>query len=291
MKRFLALLMVVLLLPLTALTEGVVIDLIHNPDAEYAFVEGAPLLEVVFPQIGSSDAIILRMGEDVMMVDAGYDDQRKEVAAALRAMGVTHIDTAFNTHPHYDHISGFEYVLETASIEQMLICYPENFNGDMKRAMRVMAQNNIPVRHMVDGELLTLGGAELTVIHREKPGFAFNDRSAVLMVQLGQRRLLLTADIENRAQAELVANPPACGLKADILKYPHHGHEAPNDKLWEMISPEFVVITAHEIRSPKALAYLERFGTPSASTWHGMLRLRTDGVIWVVDYMPTEETL
>jgi len=58
-----------------ALAEDWIIDLTQNPDAFYAFQENAPVLEIVFPAIHGSDACILRVGGQVMMIDCSTDDQ------------------------------------------------------------------------------------------------------------------------------------------------------------------------------------------------------------------------
>ena len=112
MKKLLSLLLILCLVPMVSLADDVVVNLIHNPDASYAFREGAEVLEIVFPQIYGADACIIRMGDEVMMVDAATDHQAPIVAHALEVMGIDHIDVAYNTHPHDDHITGFEYIPE-----------------------------------------------------------------------------------------------------------------------------------------------------------------------------------
>lgn len=286
MIRRAAALLLALLLPLSALAQGSVVNLIDHPDAAYRFSEDTPLLEVVFPAIHGSDCCILRMAGETMMVDASTDDQHPLVAQALQAMGVTAVDTAFATHPHDDHLTGFEYLPPEVSIGRLLIAFPEDCNRVAKRTMRRMAELDVPVEHVADGDVLRLGGAELTVVQRTGGEFTENDLSAMLMVRYGARTLYLAGDIENRGQAALIAHPPACGLKTDILKYPHHGHEKVRDPLWRLWNPELAVVTAHPFPAKKGFDYLRRMGVPGLTTWERMLRLRTDGIIWVVDTLP-----
>lgn len=119
--------------------------------------------------------------------------------------------------------------------------------------------------------------------------FTTNDMSATLMVHYGDRRMYLAGDLEIRGETRTATEPPACGLKADILKYPHHGHWPMRDALFTQIDPALVIVTAHEYPAREGFAYLKQQGVPGLSTYHGMIRLRTDGAIWVVDYYPEED--
>lgn len=288
MLKKLLILLLCLMLPCAATAEGCVVNLIADPDATYAFQPGAELLEIVFPQIYGCDACILRMGGEVLMIDAGTDHQAPIVAETLKLMGVDHVDTAFNSHPHDDHITGFEYVPETASVGRLLVAFDRNFNNIIKRTAYHMDRMGIPMERVHDGDVLTLGGAELTVIQRTGTMFTTNDMSATLMLRYGERRMFFGGDLEIRGELRYVSEPPACGMKADILKYLHHGHWSMRDEFFSLIDPELAIITAHEYPAKLGFEYLAKKGVPALSTYHGVIRLRTDGVIWVVDYYPTE---
>lgn len=291
LKRLTALILVLLLIPVCTLAEGCIINLADNPDAEYAFQEGADILEVVFVNTHGSDSIIMRMNGEVFMIDAGTERQAPLVVAALKAMDITHIDTAFCSHPHDDHSAGYDIVPQQASIGKMLVALPLKYNGLMRRLVRTMNKLEVPIEQVEDGQVLHLGGengATLTVIQRKGTDFTTNDLSAMLMVQYGERRLLATGDVENRAQVKLMKVIPECGLKADIMKYPHHGHAPVRKDLYAEIAPELVIMTHHPVSSKPGYKFLDKVGTPVMNTYWGCIRMRTDGVIWVVDIMETE---
>ena len=60
-----------------------------------------------------------------------------------------------------------------------------------------------------------------------------------------------------------------------------------NKELFQLIDPELSIVTAHEFPADDGFAFLAEMGVPGVSTWYGVLRLRTDGVIWVLDMLPT----
>ena len=151
----------------------------------------------------------------------------------------------------------------------------------------------IPIERVQDGMTMRLGEAEITLFQRRGPEYTDNDLSVCALVQYGERRFLAIGDCETRGQDGLVKQLPACGLKADILKYPHHGHDRLDQRLFDLIQPELAVITAAPWFCPIADAYLERQGCPAVHLRLGpavpdmpATRLVTDGHIWVIDRLP-----
>ena len=166
-KLLLILLMMAMLLPTFAMAETpVIVNLVENPDAEYHFEDGAKILEIVFPRVYSSDCILLRYDGMVMMIDASTKNatMRNRIYTACDTLGIDHIDIAYNSHPHDDHIDGFQFVNEYAPISKFLITFPEDFNARMKSAVKFMKANNIPIEQIGNGDTFTLGEDEYFVM-------------------------------------------------------------------------------------------------------------------------------
>ena len=278
--------MILCLLPVYASaeenTQSVVIDLVNHPEAEWAFEEGAEILEVVFPPVQGADACILRLGDNVMMIDSATPGQHARVAAALEWMGITHVDTGFNTHPHDDHIGGFDVLYQAATLGELYITFPEDANNNIKRTLRAMEEQNIPVKKAADGDLLPFGDVKLEVIKRDVSWFTENDRSAMIRLDYGERSLLLTADVDRDAQNNLLETA-ADKLDVDIFKYPHHGVRPAGWNFLKHMSPELTVITNKRYSVKEARKDAEKRGITPLYTANGLVRLRTDGYIWVVD--------
>ena len=288
MKKLLAIVLVLMLLPAYALGEGKVINLAANPDQEWSFREGVPVLEMLFPPVKGADACIVRMGDEVMMIDSATAGQRDRVKAALEYMNIDRVDVAFNTHPHDDHIVGFQFVPETAEIGKLVITFPEDANFHMQETLKVMKDKGIPVEHAKNGDVLKLGEAEMEVIQCSTSWFSENNRSAMLMVKYGDCRILMAADVELDGQNELLKTRPD-DLKADILKYPHHGVAIAGWNFLKHVGAELTVITNSRFSIKETRKDADRKKLPQVYTAAGMVRLRSDGEIWVVDQLPLEE--
>lgn len=290
MKRLICLLLA--LLPLCALAqEPVIIDRTGNLTEEYRFPEGTPVLEIVFPRVYSSDCAIVRYGYDVMMIDASTatNEMQERVRSALYSMGVDYIDIAFNSHPHPDHINGFIPVAEYFPIGRLLLTFEEDYNDSMRRVVRAFNEKEIPIEHVGDGDVFYLGPEEdvtVRVLQRNDNGlWGGNNRSAMLHIQFGERSILFAADVENHAQRSFGENPPAEGIRADILKYPHHGQVKLHDPFMDAISPSFAILNGANEVMTGGKNYLARRKVPYIINYQGLLRLRTDGQVWVVDYL------
>ena len=289
MKRILCAFLLLCILPFQALGESI-INLIENPDATYSFAEGVPLLEVVFPRVHSSDCAVVRFGDEVMMIDASTSGERmhKRIQSALEAMAVSHIDVAFNSHPHNDHIDGFEVVYGHTPFDTFVVTFPEDHNKHIAAAVSFARENGVTIEHAGDGDVLYLGAGHdvaLHVIQRDGPQWTDNDRSAMLKIVYGERSILFSGDIENRAQADYAKNPPACGIDVDILKYPHHGLARLNTDLLAAISPEISLINGGSDSGKNGRDFMKKKGQPFLVGYKGLTRMRTDGKIWVIDYL------
>ena len=282
LKRLFALVMLLAFLPLCAMGEGAVVNLIDHPDAEWSFREGAPVLEMFFPPVKGADACIVRMGDEVMMIDAATAGQRARVKAALEYAQIDRVNVAFNTHPHDDHIVGFQYVPETAAIDRFIITFSEDANFHMESTLDVMRAMNVPVEHAQNGDVLKLGEAEMEVIQSSTSWFTENNRSAMLMIRYGERSILMAADVELDGQNELLKTRPEI-LKADILKYPHHGVARAGWNFLKHVGAELSVITNSRYHTKTVRQDAKKRRLPLVFTGDGMIRLRSDGEIWVVD--------
>lgn len=275
---------------LTAAAEEtpVVIDRINAPEAyaDFAFVEDAPLLEVIFPQILNCDAILMRCGGETMLVDCATQGQAKRIINMCKQLGITRIDRVVNTHPHEDHIGGFRDLIKEVEVGELWICFAEDANSHMKKAIGYAEKAGIPVVHYADGDVLILGGATIDVWKLEGRLSELNDCSAQFFVTFGERTLLMAADLEKTGQAKYVEMKGEM-LDADILKYPHHGLEKLTDEYAAAVSPLYFVVTNNQ-RSTEGLKYIRRGSVPCAWTVPGFVTLTTDGTAWVVERIESE---
>lgn len=268
-----------------------VIDLTQTPDAVWTFAADRPVLEIVFPQIAEADACIMRLDGHVLLLDAGGTVDIDAVLQAFEWMGVDHIEVGLCTHPHHDHMPGFALIAEQMQLDQVLIPFGPGVSRVMDQELPKLDALGVPVVQCADGDVLTFAGAgeELHLVQRSFTEASVNNRSLIVYLTYGRRTALFTADIEKETQRLLMREPPACGLLADVLKYPHHGIARMQGGLMDLVRPQLAIVTNDAARAHYGVDRLTEYGVPTKFTVDGVLRLRTDGVIWVVDWLTGPE--
>ena len=111
-------------------------------------------LEVYFFDVGQADSILLRQGENVMLVDTGnagdadnsFNLQNKiNLSYELNNLGITHIDYLIATHPHEDHMGSMYKIINLFDVENVYannILPEEEQAGYYKRFVSALENTN-----------------------------------------------------------------------------------------------------------------------------------------------------
>lgn len=271
----------------------VVVDRINTPgeQVDFAFPEGAPLLEMYFAPVFDADAALLSCGGETIMIDCGSKVMTKRTIGMLKQLGVMEIDAIINTHPHYDHLQGLEQIAQAVKVKELRMCFPLEETEQAQLTADFCEKNDIPITYYQDGTQWQLGEATIDVWLKGDAEWDLNDRSAVMRVQYGQRTALFTADAEHKLQERLAEAIPPELLDVDILKYPHHGIQVLNTDFREAVSPAFTVITNQDYeRMANTKLRLRQNKIPFAFTLKGPVAVCTDGETWLVERLPIDPT-
>ena len=282
-----------------------VIDRAVDPEAEawFDFPEDAKILHIWFPNVMNADEAILIYDGSVWLIDCGDERMGGRGAALLEKLGITKIDKLINTHPHHDHLNGLKATDKAAKVAELLFCFDEKNIRHAKslknyrNAVAYADKNDITVSSYEEGSVFAMGGGEvtLTCYANTEPKLDVNNRSAQIMVRYGKRSILFMGDMEKPGQQDLLKRVQAEELKADLLKYPHHGKSAMDDAFLEAVSPKAAIITNKKVESWKGIRYLKKHGIPYYYTnvYRGKkclyLHLMTDGEHWIVERVVQDE--
>jgi competence protein ComEC len=196
--------------------------------------------QALFLDVGQGDAIALRDGSHVVLVDAGASDRR--LLPLLLDRGIRQIDIAVLTHAHPDHCGGLATVIERLAVRELWIS-PRRFRGDCANAVLDAAtRSRTPIHLVRDLDARTVGSMQLTAhvpdrTFRRSPD---NNASVVLQVRIQKRNILLTGDVEREAELWLADRD----LNTDILKVAHHGSRTSTTRIFlDAATPRVAVIS------------------------------------------------
>lgn len=252
------------------------------------------LLHVYALDVGQGDAIYVRTPSGVdMLIDGGPGG--KIISSLPRVMppGDKHINVMILTHPHFDHASGLERVLAEYDVDA--IYTPTGMPaGEVADAFMKAARAETDALGTLDaGDRLSLGdGVLLDVFLPTDAAFLRttnnpNEWSIVGKLHYGNSALLLTGDMERRAELMLLRSDAP--LASNVLKVAHHGSAyASISGLLERIRPSLAVVSVgkNTYGHPNAGA-LSRITQVGAQVFRtdeqGTVHLVSDGSIFRVE--------
>lgn len=275
MKRLFALLLAILLLTGCAAKPPAVTEPATTPAITEAPTEPVePGLSVHFLDVNHADCILLACGGEYALVDGGYPESGDKIVDYLTEQGVTELELMVGTHPHGDHIGGLPQVLDTFPTERVWTSQLPYTNDYVNSFTNAVTRRGVELEQPRPGETFQLGDATIDVIGPLNLLYEdANDLSLVLRVTYGDTRFLLTGDMEEVAERELVE--AGVDLKADVLKVGHHGSSSSTSyRFLRAVAPTYGVIS---------LAAANEYGHPHRDP---MSRLRdADVIIYRTDTM------
>ncbi|MBR5302198.1 MAG: MBL fold metallo-hydrolase [Clostridia bacterium] len=288
MKKFLALCLLLLLIPCLGAAEEIILNKTRGDHADFAFAEDAKLLEIFFPQVFGCDAALVRYGEQTMLIDCA-GNKWKTVKQTLDKLGVTELTYALNSHPDADHIGGFNRVLKDIPAGEFLLGFPEDHDSGDEVRFQVyedLHAMGIPFRRVHHGDTIEFGDVSMTVYQRTDDHLPrVNNKSVMLMIQYGERRIFFTGDVQAAAQELLGTNEEGLDLDCDILKFPHHGYDRMQNEFLDVTKPELVICTCGDAKT-EGIKQLKERKISYQMTANQTLRLATDGKVWTVEKIP-----
>ncbi|MFW6136208.1 MAG: DNA internalization-related competence protein ComEC/Rec2 [Chloroflexota bacterium] len=248
-------------------------------------------LHVFFLDVGQGDAIFIRTPSGRQaLVDGGPSP-----STLLSRLGPRmpfwdrSLDLVLLTHPDDDHITGLVPMLERYDVDQVIFREMGCDQPICAEWRRLVGEEGAAVTRGEAGLEIELDeGLRLEVLHpgpKLLPGEGFNDNSLVTRLTYGDVSLLLTGDIQARAEGRLLAH--GMPLASTVLKVAHHGScGATTDAFLRAVNPQVAVVSVgadNDFGHP-CHAVLERLrGRPLYRTdEHGTVTLITDGTrLWV----------
>ena len=175
----------------------------------------APHTGLVVLDVGQGDAVVVRLSGFTVLVDGGPDPAR--LAAGLSRFGIDRIDLAIATHVHEDHVAGLAGIIERVPVSRIWAAFDPHETPASRELIERAAKGGVPIERPELGDRIEVGGNTIDVIGPRRRYAGPNDQSIVLVVEIGESRILLSGDIETVAQSEILV------ADVDVLKVPHQG--------------------------------------------------------------------
>lgn len=225
---------------------------------------------------GKSDAIILTVDGETMVIDAGEAENGEDVLAYLKSCGIDDIKYFLITHFDNDHVGGASSVISGISVQNVII--PDyvrdskNYNSFIS-ALKTKSIEPLTIKNDMN---ISIGNAVISLYpsKRTEPYTKDGDDNAFSIVSIAEYngvRLLFAGDAESERIKEILNSD--IELDCDFIKVPHHGKKDGSEsaELAEAVSAKYAVITDSddEPASEKVLKAYKDLGTEVFETKNG----------------------
>lgn len=214
-------------------------------------------LRVAVLDVGQGLAVVAQTAHHALLYDAGprfsadADSGDRVVLPYLRSAGIRRLDGFVVSHDDLDHSGGALSVLDAMPVGW--------FASSLPPAHEILAEAP-QERPCFAGQNWQWDGVRFEMLHPSWESYAVqghkdNFRSCVLKITTINGSLLLPADIERDAEAELLERHPEA-LTADVMVVPHHGSKSSSSEAFlHQVHPSIAIFT---------VGYRNRFGHPKA---------------------------
>lgn len=208
--------------------------------------------ELLAADIGQGNAVLVQTATHALLFDAGprysreSDAGHRVLVPLLRALDVR-LDRLVLSHRDSDHTGGAAAVLAMQPAATLLSSIEDDHELQaLRRAERCEA-----------GQAWDWDGVHFEVLHPTAEdydgGRRSNALSCVLRISNGTQTALLTGDIEQAQEAQLLAR--GAPLQATVLLMPHHGSKTSSSPVFlDAVAPSLALVQA---------GYRNRFGHPA----------------------------
>jgi competence protein ComEC len=194
--------------------------------------------EVTVLDVGQGDSIFVAFPNgQTMLVDGGGlsgsewikgmrsapDVGEEVVSPYLWSRGIKRLDVVALTHAHEDHLGGLPSVIDNFHVGELWVGRDED-TPEFRSLLEEARRRGVRVVHKSEGDNLAWGTVRGKVLWPpiEVPvNEASNDDSLVMRLEDGATSFLLTGDIEQPEERQILAE--SVPLASDFLKVPHHG--------------------------------------------------------------------
>ena len=242
--------------------------------SSFAFQRGnfyAGEFTLVNCDVGQGDALVIRSGGEVAVVDVGREDPA--IDSCLTDLNISKIDLLVLTHFDMDHVGGVVGAVTGRSVSKALLTSFVDRRPGAEFVQNVLAAQSIE-KILAEKDMTGhLGSFNWQVLSPHRGGSEASDSNdgSVSMVWEDDQMVLYTlADLGERAQLRIGAESSNLltrdnGSKVVVVKVAHHGSGDQTPEFYEAIRPDLALISVGQNNSyghptRRTLDLLERSG-------------------------------
>lgn len=206
-------------------------------------------VNLYFFDVGQGDSQLIQKGSWQILIDGGPDDSVIEKISSVMPLDDRKIEEIIITHPHTDHISGLNEIIERYKIGKIVLTGVEYESEVYKNLLRLIENKKIPtttpkkldVEYVFDKGKITYLWPEDDIGLTEKN---INNTSIVFLFEYGKFTSLMTGDAEIDSWQKIINNNKSLIEGIIAVKIPHHGSRTGfNEEVIKIVDPKITIMS------------------------------------------------
>ena len=200
-------------------------------------------LIVDFIDVGQGDSILIRQGDNAMLIYGGTSECKDDLLNFLKSENIQKFDYIVGTHPHEDHIGSLDDVVNAYDFDTILFPKVTTTTKTFENLVNAVKNKNKKFTTPVSGNEYTLGDAKFKILAPSSDSYqSLNNYSIVIKLTYGENTFMFTGDAETLSETEMLNSFD--DLTADVLKIGHHGSTTSTSKKFlNAVNPKYAVIS------------------------------------------------
>lgn len=233
----------IILSVLLLLAVFLIAEIVRSPDNDGT--------QIFYFNVGQGDAELIQKGNYQILIDGGPDDSILSELGKAMPLTDRNIEVLILTHPHADHLTGLNQVLERYQIGQIYLSGTTTTSNTYLEFLNIVKNKTIVLNTTNFGEKIApFDNAELSFLW---PGDKYKDRSQENLNNTSEvtkfcyfaECAVFLGDLETDEQKLMFAELDKLQVdyKGSILKISHHGSTNGTDQTTlDRIKPKYAVI-------------------------------------------------
>ena len=198
-------------------------------------------LSVTYLDVGQGNAVLVRQGDQAMLIDGGPRESSSFVVSYLEQQGIQKLDYVLISHFDEDHLAGAIGALYKFPVETLITADYETDSSIYESYKEAVEEKGYVPVHPSLGDTFSLGSGSFRIISPVSYGHEDENQDSVgIILENGSDRFFIGGDIGLEGEKEILE--AGVDIQADVMLMNHHGSHVSRE-FFQAVNPSWAVIS------------------------------------------------
>mgnify|MGYP001851019914 FL=1 len=198
-------------------------------------------LSVTYLDVGQGNAVLVRQGDQAMLIDGGPRESSSFVVSYLEQQGIQKLDYVLISHFDEDHLAGAIGALYKFPVETLITADYETDSSIYDSYKEAVEEKGYVPVHPSLGDTFSLGSGSFRIISPVSYGHEDENQDSVgIILENGSDRFFIGGDIGLEGEKEILE--AGVDIQADVMLMNHHGSHV-SSEFFQAVNPSWAVIS------------------------------------------------